>query len=66
MTSNRGVDPTQRGDETAEKMRAYFEAHKHDRWREGEADNLMLGLLNIVVAEYGARATQSPDDEGGR
>lgn len=53
-------EPTQRGDDTAAKMRAYFEDHKRDRWQEGTADNLMLGLLNIAVAEYA-----TPQEPGG-
>lgn len=56
------TDPTQFGDDVAAEMRAYFETHKHERWQEGNADNLMLGLLNIALARYrptppGAEAT---------
>jgi hypothetical protein len=49
-------DPTQRGDEIAANMRAYFEANKHRRYVEGNADSLMLGLLNIALAAGSGRA----------
>jgi hypothetical protein len=49
-------DPTQRGDEIAANMRAYFEANKHRRYVEGNADSLMLGLLNIALAAGTRRA----------
>jgi hypothetical protein len=42
------MDPTQWGDEVAEQMRAYYEAHHHEKYVEGTADNLMIGLLNIA------------------
>lgn len=50
------LDPTTRGDLIAEKMRDYYEAHRETWWqrrkrRVGLADNLMLGLLNLVEAE---------------
>jgi hypothetical protein len=54
------MDSTQFGDDVAADMRAYFEAHKRDKWQEGTADNLMLGLFNIAAAALRAR------DEGGR
>ncbi len=50
-------EPTQFGDDVAAEMRAYFEAHKRDKWQEGTADNLMLGLFNIASR---ARAEATP------
>ncbi len=47
-----GIDPTQFGDDVAAEMRAYYDEHVGDPWKEGTADNLMLGLLNIVLAAY--------------
>lgn len=44
------TEPTQFGDNVAAEMRAYFEAHKREKWVEGTADNLMLGLFNIVAS----------------
>jgi hypothetical protein len=49
------TDPTQFGDDVAAEMRAYFEAHKRDKWQEGTADNLMLGLSNIAMNAVEAR-----------
>jgi hypothetical protein len=56
-------DATQRGDDVAYEMRDYYEANRPLRWWEkrnppgswgGIADNLMLGLRNIVLdAERG-------------
>lgn len=49
------AEPTARGDEIAAEMRAYYEANKPLRWwqrrrvwEDCRADNLMLGLLNVV------------------
>lgn len=53
------TDPTQWGDEVADEMRAYFEAKKHQRYVEGVADSLMLGLLNIALA---ARTKQESEN----
>lgn len=56
-------DPTERGDEVAYQMRDYYEANRPLRWWQkrnppgswgATADNLMLGLRNIVLnAERG-------------
>jgi hypothetical protein len=53
------TDPTQRGDEVAEEMRAWYEAHRPLTFMErlfGKrrrdsyiADELMLGLRNVVL-----------------
>jgi hypothetical protein len=56
------VEPTQRADNLAAEMRAYYEAHKHVRWQEGNADNLMLGLLNIALTK--ARNHRAADAQG--
>lgn len=58
------MDATQRADETAAKMRAYFEAHKHERRSDEAADELMLGLLNIVLAEYHTPTRATANEKG--
>jgi hypothetical protein len=58
------TDATARGDQIAELMRDYYEANKPLRWWQrrrrrmhGNADNLMLGLLNVVLStQTGERA----------
>jgi hypothetical protein len=54
-----GYDRTAWGDDTADKMRDYYEANRPLRWWQKRnppgswgcvADNLMLGLLNIALA----------------
>ncbi len=51
-------DPTAFADHVASRMRAYYECVKPRWWqwrkrpRADQADNLMLGLLQIVEEEY--------------
>lgn len=51
-------DPTARGDQIAEEMRDYYEAHRETWWQRSRfnpnrfavglvADNLMLGLMDV-------------------
>lgn len=73
MTDNKLTywdDPTAKGDQVAEEMRDYYEAHKPLRWRQkrkrpgswgGNADNLMIGLLNIAAGAY-AQQEDANDD----
>ena len=57
------TEPTQFGDNVAAEMRAYFEAHKREKWVEGTADNLMLGLFNIAIRAIEAtRSSVTADD----
>ena len=53
---------TERGDTIAAEMRAHYEAHKKSRWQEGNADNLMLGLLNIAWKHIAPRTNQERID----
>jgi hypothetical protein len=56
-------DPTSKGDRVAGLMRDYYETNKPLRWWQKRrtnyesciADDLMLGLLNIVLSEYHRR-----------
>jgi hypothetical protein len=67
-------DPTQRADDVAWEMRNYYEANRPLRWWEKRnppeswgctADNLMIGLRNIVLdAEEGYRQQQANDASG--
>ena len=56
------IDPTLRGDTCADEMREAYEANKPLRWwqrrkkvsENGNADNLMLQLQNVVHRHYSA------------
>lgn len=49
-------DRTQWGDDVAYEMRQYFEDHREQKYTEGCADSLMLGLLNIAASAIERRA----------
>lgn len=55
-------DPTAKGDEVARQMRDYYEANKPRWWQRPynyeTADDLMIGLLNIVLLAYPQAASK--------
>lgn len=54
--------PTERGDRIAAEMREHYEANKGLRYRECNADNLMLGLLNIAWKHIAPRTNNERID----
>lgn len=60
-------DPTAQADAIAAEMRAYYEANREGFWerlkrRSDQADNLMLGLLNIDIQRMPPR--ERTDENG--